>query len=227
MGGSKSLLGPQGNVGGPLGERRDLVIAEVDIALGEKDEGIFPGHHDVSRALHRFAVTALAVNTEGAGSLHVPALHPASREDIVGRHEGGSDAQAATHFQHYLGVAVGGMVRQKDEAGSLAAGLTEAGAAAKFQILDKVPPSREGKFPNDQLGKRNQERTGLGGDELVGKISEIQHRDGYPNNSGLKSKTSVRYLFLDLDAISDAMGPCRKTGSFAQLRVRMNCNSSV
>jgi hypothetical protein len=45
------------------------------------------------------------------------------------------------------------MVRQKDEAGSFAAGLMEGTAAADLQVLDEVPSSRKGKFPNDQLGQ--------------------------------------------------------------------------
>ena len=50
--GPDSLLGAQGNVGGALGERGNLVITEVDIAFRKEDEGVFASHHDIGGAFH-------------------------------------------------------------------------------------------------------------------------------------------------------------------------------
>lgn len=81
------LLSAQGNVGSALRERRDLIVTEIDISFRKDDEGVLASNENIGCALHRFSVTSLPVDAEGASALHNPRLDPAPSENIVGRHE--------------------------------------------------------------------------------------------------------------------------------------------
>ena len=44
-----------------------------------------------------------------------------------------------------------------------------------FQVLDEVAFSWKGDFPDDQLGKGDQDWRGLGRNKVVGEVSKFQH----------------------------------------------------
>ena len=111
-------------------------------------------------------------------------MDPAPCKDIVGGHKGWFDAQAAGHLKHHLGVTVGRVVGEEEETSVFTAAFTKGVEASNLQVLDKVALAGEGKFPDDQLGQGNEESRGLRGDELVGKIGEIQHQPRQSSKTG-------------------------------------------
>ena len=67
------------------------------------------------------------------------------------------------------------MVRQEQEAGVFFACLPQGVLSPDFQVLDEVAFSWKGDFPDDQLGKGDQDWRGLGRNKVVGEVSKFQH----------------------------------------------------
>ena len=101
------FLSTEGDVGGSLGERGDLVVTEIDVSFRKNDEGVPAFNQDLGRALHGFAVAPFSVNAEGPGPLHDPSLDPTTGENIIGGHKRRAYPEATGYLGHDLGVAMG------------------------------------------------------------------------------------------------------------------------